>query len=33
VAAVPARLDALARALEDAIELFGLADWAPGGKP
>jgi DNA-binding MarR family transcriptional regulator len=32
VAADPARLDALARALEDAIDLFGLADWAPGGK-
>jgi DNA-binding MarR family transcriptional regulator len=26
----PARLDALAAALEDAIALFGLADWAPG---
>jgi DNA-binding MarR family transcriptional regulator len=32
VAADPARLDALARALEDAVELFGLAGWAPGGK-
>lgn len=30
VAAAPARLDALAAALEDAITLFGLADWAPG---
>jgi DNA-binding MarR family transcriptional regulator len=28
-AADPARLDALARALEDALDLFGLADWAP----
>jgi DNA-binding MarR family transcriptional regulator len=26
----PARLERLAAALEDAIELFGLSDWAPG---
>ena len=26
----PARLERLAAALEDAIELFGLTDWAPG---
>jgi DNA-binding MarR family transcriptional regulator len=31
VAAEPARLERLAAALEDAIELFGLGDWAPGG--
>jgi DNA-binding MarR family transcriptional regulator len=33
VAAEPARLDALARALEDAVDLFGLASWSPGGRP
>jgi DNA-binding MarR family transcriptional regulator len=33
MAADPARLDALARALDDAIDLFGLASWIPGGKP
>lgn len=32
VTADPARLDRLAAALDDAIDLFGLADWAPGGK-
>lgn len=31
VSAEPARLDRLARALEDAIELFDLAAYAPGG--
>jgi DNA-binding MarR family transcriptional regulator len=30
VAADPARLERLAAALEDAIDLFGLHDWAPG---
>lgn len=29
----PARLDRLAAALEDAVELFGLADWVPSGRP
>jgi len=29
-AADSARLDALAKALDDALELFGLSDWAPG---
>jgi len=28
----PARLARLAAALEDAVELFGLAEWAPKGK-
>lgn len=28
----PARLDRLKLALEDAVELFGLGDWAPGRK-
>ena len=34
IAADPVRLEQLARALEDAIELFGLTPWAPaaGGK-
>ena len=27
-----ARLDRLAAALEDAMDLFGLADWEPGGR-
>jgi DNA-binding MarR family transcriptional regulator len=27
----PARLERLAAALDDAIDLFGLAPWAPGG--
>jgi hypothetical protein len=26
----PARLERLAAALEDAVELFGLTEWAPG---
>jgi len=30
LAADPARLEALATALDDAIDLFGLAAWAPG---
>ena len=35
VAADPVQLERLAAALEDAMELFGLAPWAPGaeGKP
>jgi DNA-binding MarR family transcriptional regulator len=33
VKVAPARLDRLAAALEDAIELFGLTDWAPAEKP
>jgi DNA-binding MarR family transcriptional regulator len=33
VAAEPARLERLAAALEDAVSLFGLGEWAPGGKP
>ena len=28
----PARLDRLAAALEDAVELFGLADWVPSNR-
>jgi DNA-binding MarR family transcriptional regulator len=32
VAAEPARLETLAAALEDAIDLFGLKHWAPGTK-
>ena len=27
----PAQLDRLAAALEDAVDLFGLGEWAPGG--
>lgn len=32
VAADPARLERLAAALEDAVDLFGLGQWAPGRK-
>ncbi|HEY4199437.1 MAG TPA: MarR family transcriptional regulator [Devosiaceae bacterium] len=33
VAAEPERLERLAAALEDAVDLFGLTGWAPGAKP
>jgi len=33
VAADPARLEKLAAALEEAVELFGLQDWVPGAGP
>lgn len=32
VMAEPARLEALAAALDDAVDLFGLQQWAPGAK-
>ena len=32
VPAEPGRLERVAAALEDAVELFGLAAWAPGGR-
>jgi DNA-binding MarR family transcriptional regulator len=32
VLAEPARLEALATALEDAVDLFGLQPWAPGAR-
>jgi DNA-binding MarR family transcriptional regulator len=32
VATDPARLDRLAEALDDAIDLFGLGPWAPGAR-
>jgi len=32
IAADPARLEKLAAALDDAVELFGLQQWAPGSR-